>query len=152
MYALTVHIAPRGTPTVDTQSTMDPFGGTISGMTTSAQVVDLADISYGSSTTFSYAGNSSSGTLTVGDGTHTAHLALVGSYATANFSIYADGSGGTDVVDPPTGASSVTGDAGLDQLVQAIVSFSPTGANQAGLSVPPTSAYAPSIAENQRHT
>jgi hypothetical protein len=46
-----------------------------------------------------------SGTLTVTDGTHTAQIALLGQYVTANFHLSADGHGGTLVKDPPVSSA-----------------------------------------------
>ena len=53
-----------------------------------------------------YAGNNLSGTLTVSDGTHTAKLALLGQYVTANFTMESDGHGGTLINDPPVDSGS----------------------------------------------
>jgi hypothetical protein len=64
--------------------------------------IDLADVLFSSSgMTLGYSGNTLSGTLTVGDGTHTAHLALLGNYVVGNFHMANDGNGGTLVTDPP---------------------------------------------------
>jgi autotransporter passenger strand-loop-strand repeat protein len=70
--------------------------------------IDLADISFGSSTTLSFteASNNTSGTLTVGDGTHTATLLLLGQYVAANFTAQTDGQGGTLITDPPVSTNS----------------------------------------------
>jgi hypothetical protein len=46
-----------------------------------------------------------SGTLTVTDGTHTARLAMIGSYVAANFVLTDDTHGGTLVGDPPVDSS-----------------------------------------------
>jgi hypothetical protein len=48
-----------------------------------------------------YVGNSLGSTLTVTDGTHTARLAMLGSYVAASFHLANDGNGGTLVFDPP---------------------------------------------------
>jgi autotransporter passenger strand-loop-strand repeat protein len=89
------------------------FGGTISGFALPDQL-DLRDVAFGSGTTlsFSEAGNNLSGTLTVSDGTHAAHLTLLGQYVTAQFTKASDGHGGTLVGDPPIGgpASAVPGE------------------------------------------
>lgn len=77
------------------------FGGAISGLATPTQLVDLMDIAYSSSTTVSYAGDTTSGTLSVSDGIHTANLSLLGNYVTENFKIASDGHGGTFLADPP---------------------------------------------------
>jgi autotransporter passenger strand-loop-strand repeat protein len=78
------------------------FGGWISGFGVPGGI-DLADIAFGSGTTLGYAGNASSGVLTVSDGLHTAALQLLGQYAEANFTLQSNGHGGTLVVDPPIG-------------------------------------------------
>jgi autotransporter passenger strand-loop-strand repeat protein len=98
----TITFAGSGTLKLDVSSA---FSGTIAGMATSAQMLDLADIAFGSGPTLGYAGNTLSGILTVSDGAHTATLALLGDYATANFHMANDGNGGTLVTDPPLAAS-----------------------------------------------
>ncbi len=93
------------------------FTGT--GSLSSSDEIDLKDIGFGSGTSASYAGNSSSGTLTVTDSqNHVAHISFAGSYTTANFSLSSDGSGGTIVIDPPAG--------------QGGGPFSPSGADSTG--------------------
>ena len=66
-------------------------------------VLDLADVAFGSSMTLGYAGNSngSGGTLTVSDATHTASIALLGQYMAGSFAMSADRFGGTLIHDPP---------------------------------------------------
>ena len=79
------------------------FSGTVAGLAV-GDFLDLRDISFISGTTtknFVEAGSNTSGTLTVSDGTHTANLALLGQYVTAQFNITSDGHGGTLVTDPP---------------------------------------------------
>jgi len=77
------------------------FSGSFSGSLASGDRIDLTDITAGASASLSYAGNSSGGTLTVSDGTHTAKLGVVGNYSLANFTASSDGKGGTIIVDPP---------------------------------------------------
>ncbi|WP_246159109.1 calcium-binding protein [Reyranella soli] len=80
------------------------FHGTVAGFDGN-DVLDLADLAFGGSTTLGYAGNSSGtgGTLTASDGTHMATIALLGQYAASSFAMSADGSGGTFIHDvPPT--------------------------------------------------
>ena len=63
--------------------------------------IDLRDIGFSSSTTLSYADSGgSSGTLTVGDGTHTANILMVGSFTSASFAKQSDGAGGTQITHP----------------------------------------------------
>jgi hypothetical protein len=63
----------------------------------------LKDIAFGAgTTTYSYAGNSSGGTLTIRDAQgHTANLSLVGNYTNSTFTLSSDGHGGTIAIDPP---------------------------------------------------
>lgn len=65
--------------------------------------IDLRDISFSSATTlgFTEAGDNLSGTLTVGDGTDTANIILLGQYVAGNFTQQGDGNGGTLITDPP---------------------------------------------------
>jgi hypothetical protein len=81
------------------------FSGTVVGFDGS-DVLDLADLAFGSNTTLGYAANSNNtgGTLTVSDGTHTANIALLGQYMAASFSMSADGFGGTLIHDVPSAA------------------------------------------------
>ena len=59
--------------------------------------IDFADIGFGANSTLGYAANSdhSGGTLSVGDGTHMANIALLGSYMASTFAASSDGHGGT---------------------------------------------------------
>jgi hypothetical protein len=76
------------------------FRGTVAGFD-SNDVLDLADLAFGSSTTLGYAANSNNtgGALTASDGTHTATIALLGQYMAASFVMSADGFGGTLIHD-----------------------------------------------------
>jgi hypothetical protein len=76
------------------------FRGTVAGFD-SNDVLDLADLAYGSSTTLGYAANSNNtgGTLTASDGVQTANIALLGQYMAASFAMSADGFGGTLIHD-----------------------------------------------------
>jgi hypothetical protein len=56
---------------------------------------DIAFIDAGEAT---YSGTTSSGVLTVTDGTHTAHITLIGDYTAATFTASADFNGGTEVI------------------------------------------------------
>jgi hypothetical protein len=71
---------------------------------------DLSAINFASATK-QYSGNTSSGTLTVGDGTHSASILLLGNYSLASFNLGAEAGGGsgTMVTDPPlTSGSAIT--------------------------------------------
>ena len=76
------------------------FSGTVAGFDGN-DVLDLADIAFGSNTTLGYAANSNNtgGTLTASDGTHTANIELLGQYMAASFVMSADGVGGTLIHD-----------------------------------------------------
>jgi hypothetical protein len=85
-----------------------PAGALISGFGVPGDI-DLADISYNSATTtlvFQEAVSNLSGTLTVNDANHVAHLTLLGQYVTGQFHMAADGAGGTLVTDPPVSSQS----------------------------------------------
>jgi autotransporter passenger strand-loop-strand repeat protein len=78
------------------------FSGTIAGFT-DGDYLDLKDIAFGSSTSMSFveAGNNLSGTLSVTDGSHTAHITLLGNYSPSQFTSASDGHGSTVITDPP---------------------------------------------------
>ena len=75
------------------------FSGQISGLA-GADALDLSDLSYGTSTTATFSGNTTGGTLTVSDGIHTASISLLGNYLSSGWTLSSDGQGGTVVVDP----------------------------------------------------
>ena len=75
------------------------FTGTVAGLT-GQDTLDLRFINPATVQTPTYAGNSSGGTLTVTDGTHTANIALLGNYLASTFVASSDGHGGTAIVDP----------------------------------------------------
>jgi hypothetical protein len=80
------------------------FTGLVAGFSATTEHLDLADIRYVSgSTTATFSGGTAGGTLTVTDGTATAHITLLGNYAASQFSLAPafDGHGGTLVTDPP---------------------------------------------------
>jgi hypothetical protein len=72
------------------------FAGTVVGLH-GQDAIDLADIGFGAGSTLGYSGNAdnSGGTLSVGDGTHTANIALLGSYMASSFAAASGGHGGT---------------------------------------------------------
>jgi len=75
------------------------FTGTVAGLT-GQDTLDLMYINPATVRTPTYSGNSSGGTLTVTDGTHTANIALLGNYLASTFVASSDGHGGTAIVDP----------------------------------------------------
>ncbi len=78
------------------------YTGSISGFSkTGTNFLDLADIAFTSGTTkASFSGTTTSGVLTVTDGTHTAKITLTGNYTTSTFVVATDGHGGTLIHDP----------------------------------------------------
>jgi hypothetical protein len=66
--------------------------------------LDLVDIGFVSSTEATFSGTTTSGVLTVTDGTHTAKIILRGNYTTSTFVASSDDHGGTRVTDPRVGA------------------------------------------------
>ncbi|MDQ2859650.1 MAG: hypothetical protein M3T55_02775, partial [Pseudomonadota bacterium] len=83
------------------------YGGSIAGFSkTGGTSLDLRDIAFKSAGEATFSGTASSGTLTVTDGTHTAHITLIGDYLGSTFTASSDGHGGTTVIDPRTRAPS----------------------------------------------
>jgi len=61
-----------------------------------SDVIDLADIAYGSNgPALSYAGTATQGTLSIADGVHGSSLTLIGGFSQSHFQTAADGHGGT---------------------------------------------------------
>ncbi len=88
------------------------YTGTITGLSkTGGSQLDLADIVFGSKTKATYSGTATSGTLTVTDGTHTAHIKLAGDYTASTFVVASDGHGGSLVHDPAKTPASASGPA-----------------------------------------
>jgi len=114
------------------------YTGTISGFSlTGATSLDLKDISFISGTTkATYSGTTTSGTLTVTDGTHTAKIKLSGNYTASSFDVSSDGHGGTTVVDPPAAAQA-------HAFVAAMAGFAPSEAATAGAVDAPAQARPP---------
>jgi hypothetical protein len=77
------------------------FSGKVAGFGGQDQI-DLADVSFGAQTTLGYARDGSTGgELKVGDGIHTAHIALLGNYMASSFITASDGHGGTLITAAP---------------------------------------------------
>ncbi|MGR9145674.1 Ig-like domain-containing protein (plasmid) [Rhizobium leguminosarum] len=83
-----------GTLRLDTSSS---FTGQISGLNAD-DFLDLADVSFGGTTTVGYSGNSAGGVLTVSNGSQEVNVALTGNYLTTEFAASSDGLGGTLIV------------------------------------------------------
>jgi len=81
------------------------FAAKIAGFTL-GDFLDLKDVAFGSSTSMGFVedGSNLSGTLTVTDGTHTAHITLLGNYSPTQFTSASDGHNGTVITDPPAPA------------------------------------------------
>lgn len=76
----------------------DQFNGTVTGLNAD-DVLDFSDIDFaGATLNYSDNGSGTGGTLTVTDGTDTANINLVGSYAANSFQLTMDASGGTLVM------------------------------------------------------
>ena len=70
--------------------------------------LDLSDVGFVSASEATFSGTTAGGVLTVSDGTHTAKLNLVGNFTGSTFTASSDGHGGVIVVDPTTGASTLS--------------------------------------------
>lgn len=83
------------------------YAGSISGFSkTGGTVLDLRDIGFTGAGEASFSGDATSGVLTVTDGTHTAHLTLIGDYRGEAFGASGDGRGGVIVKASGGGPSS----------------------------------------------
>ena len=105
------------------------YTGQITGFSlTGATELDLGDIHFAAGTTtatFVDGGSGTGGILTVTDGTHTAHIALVGDYTASTFEFSADGHGGTFVADPPKAAASSVKPANVLPMINAMAGVGP---------------------------
>jgi len=73
------------------------FSGTVAGKAGS-DAIDFGDVNFASVHAPTFSGTSSSGTLSVTDGTHSAAITLLGNYLSSTFTTSSDGRGGTLVV------------------------------------------------------
>jgi hypothetical protein len=85
--------ADTGTLQLDNSAS---FSGTVAGMSGN-DTIDFTDIDPTKVQQASYAGDTSGGTLGVTDGSHSANIALLGSYLASSFVASSDGHGGTNV-------------------------------------------------------
>jgi hypothetical protein len=101
------------------------YAGAITGFSLAGGTsLDLRDISFASGTTtatFVENGADAQGVLTVTDGTHTAHITLIGNYSGSTFTTSSDQNGGTIVVDPPKRAAAAH--ASVLPFIAAMASF-----------------------------
>jgi hypothetical protein len=79
------------------------FTGTVTGLD-SGDAIDLANVNFASATIVGYVGNTTSGVITVYDGTTVASITLEGDYALGNFKLVNDGSNHTKITYNGTGA------------------------------------------------
>jgi hypothetical protein len=108
----------------------ESYTGKIAGLSPSVpnDVVDLRDISF-TGVTDNYVGNTSSGVLTISDGTTTAHLKMIGNFTTASFNLSDDGTGRVRFSDPSA------------PMVQAMAAFgAPQGSGTLSIQQPQASA------------
>ena len=85
------------------------YTAAIRGFSTSGgTALDLSDIGFVSASEATFSGTATSGVLTVTDGTHTAHITLIGDYRASTFVAGSDGHGGTIVVDPAKSAATAS--------------------------------------------
>ena len=74
------------------------YAGQIVGFSTSGKTtLDLGDIGFTGAGEASFSGAANRGVLTVSDGTHTAHITLVGNFLASTFVAASDGHGGVSV-------------------------------------------------------
>src|SRR6202012_633381 len=74
------------------------FAGTVAGMAGS-DTIDLRDIGFSPNATLGYTANAANtgGSLSLSDGTHSVHIALLGQYTASSFAAASDGHGGTSI-------------------------------------------------------
>jgi hypothetical protein len=106
------------------------YGGSISGFSkTGGTSLDLRDIAFVSPGEATFSGTATSGVLTVSDGTHAAHISLVGDYLASAFVCASDGDGGVIVNDPapPAPAAPTCASASSRAFVQAMAGLGASG-------------------------
>jgi hypothetical protein len=105
----TQNVAFSGTTGVLELAQSQTYTGAVTGFSlTGGTSLDLRDIGFTSSGEATFSGTATSGTLTVTDGTHTAHITLMGDYLSSTFIASSDGQGGVTVIDPTQGGSAST--------------------------------------------
>ena len=119
------------------------YSATVYGFATNGSTaLDLMDIAYTGGAQASFAGTSQSGVLTVTDGSHTAHIDLVGDYLAARFVTAGDGHGGVSVTAGSADAS-VRGAAFASLSAALAPSASPVPASDLASAAPRPSLLAP---------
>ena len=81
------------------------FSGTVAGFGQGADAIDIRGIN-SASAQVGFAENTAGtgGVLTVGDGSHSANIALLGNYMASSFAAASDGHGGTLISEAPAAA------------------------------------------------
>ena len=97
------------------------FTGSVTGFNHN-NAIDLANLN-DATTTLSYAGNATSGILTVSDGTTTAHIGFTGNYTGATFAHSNDGSGHALITE--TGVLAPQQSAAVALFAQSSAAFAP---------------------------
>ncbi len=118
------------------------YSGTITGFSSSgANTIDLGNIAFVNAGEATFVGNAIGGVLTATDGTHTAHLNLVGDYTGSTFTAASDGHGGVTITDPPKPAAFT---AAMASLGAAAGSGTATAPHEAARPAPMIAVRAPS--------
>ncbi len=102
--SFTENVTFTGTSGVLELAQSQTYAGKVTGFSlTGGTSLDLRDIAFVSAGEATFSGNKTSGVLTVTDGTHTAHITLIGNYTGSTFVASSDGQGGVSIVDPQSG-------------------------------------------------
>ncbi|HEY2178631.1 MAG TPA: hypothetical protein VGH15_08615 [Caulobacteraceae bacterium] len=101
------------------------YTGKVSGLVSAGtDSLDLRDITFTKGVTkATFSGTTGGGTLTVTDGTHTAHIKLLGNYLGATFTPSSDKHGGTSIIDPAASPATL---APLTQAMAGLLTGPPT--------------------------
>ena len=107
------------------------YAGAVSGFSKSGQTsLDLVDIGFVGAGEATFSGTTSSGVLTVSDGTHTAKIHLTGDYTGATFTASSDGQGGVSVTasgGPAAANAAIARPAATHPLIAAMASLGGSG-------------------------
>ncbi|MEP6968364.1 MAG: hypothetical protein ABI906_09815, partial [Pseudomonadota bacterium] len=106
--SFTENVAFTGTSGVLELAQSQSYAGNLRGFSkTGGTSLDLTDIGFVGAGEATFSGNRHSGVLTVTDGTHTAHITLIGDYTGSTFVAGSDGHGGVSIIDSQAGVASV---------------------------------------------
>jgi len=107
--SFTENVTFTGTSGVLELAQSQTYTGKVTGFSlTGGTSLDLRDIAFVSAGEATFGGNKTSGVLTVTDGTHTAHITLIGNYTGSTFVASSDGQGGVSIVDPQSGGGAAS--------------------------------------------